>query len=119
MKIYFEDGELNCIEDLPYYENIYIKVDAAKGFSHCKSLLDTFNKNEDKFKYPIVVYTNSLLALNNDYAWDDKYDVPEIYIRNKDKNEDFIRIDKLTKKTLRKAHNIMKMYIAGAFRNEV
>lgn len=117
MMIYFEDGELTCIEDLPYYENIYIKVDAAKGFSHCKNILDTFKENEERLKFPIIVYTNSLLALNNDYAWNDEYNVPEIYIR--DKRRDFTRIDKLTQKALRKAHNIGKMYIAGAFRNEV
>lgn len=118
MKIYFEDGELDCIEDLPNYEIIYIKVDAAKGFSHCKNILDKFKENEQIFNFPIAVYTNSLLALNNDYAWDDKFDVPEIYIR-RNNSGNFIRIDKLTKKALRKAHNIMKMYIAGAFRNEV
>lgn len=108
MKIYFEDGELfrpNSI-DFTYH---YI-VDARYGYTKNISLL---NHIKD-FDSDGIVYTNSIIALNNHYAWNNEMNVPDIYII---KEDEFIRIDKLTNKALRKAHNIMKMYIAGAFNN--
>lgn len=111
MKIYFEDGELTE----PNSRNFRYRylIDAGYGFTKNNSLLNLIKEIDDKS----AIYTNSLLALNNDYAWNDELGVPEIYIRNS--NGNFTRIDKLTHKALRKAHCIMKMYITGAFRNEV
>lgn len=112
MKIYFEDGILGTIYEIDS-QNINFLLDATRGFSFCKAYLDAIKSFEESS----TVYTNSLLALNNEYVWNDELGVPEIYLRNKD--GEFVRIDKLTHKALRKEHNIMKMYIAGAFRNEV
>lgn len=111
MKIYFEDGTLDHWREIGVrIDNL---VDATCGFSSCKMALDRI-----RMYYNISsVYTNSLVALNNEYAWNDELGVPEIYIRNN--NREFTRIDKLTHKALRKEHNIMKMYMAGSFRNEV
>lgn len=111
MKIYFEDGELTE----PNSRNFRYRylIEAGYGCTKNKSLLNFIKETDNKS----AVYTNSLLALNNDYAWNNELGVPEIYIRNS--NGDFTRVDKLTHKALRKVHNIMKMYIAGAFRNEV
>lgn len=113
MKIYFEDGPLfRDRPGLPYGKYI-VDVDARNGYSKCKELLNKLKNNNLK---ETVVYTNTIISLNNDFAWNDELKVPEIYIRNK--NKKFERIDKLTNKKLRQAHNIMRMYIAGAFDGE-
>lgn len=115
MKIYFEDGKLkddNEIQrEIPHEINLVLN--AEYGFSFCKLALWKLQQTNNR----ATVYTNMITALNNDYAWNEEMDVPEIYIRNDDGK--FTRIDKLTKRALRKAHNIMRMYMAGAFRNEV
>ena len=108
MKIYFEDGELkNVLSELQY--KIDMILDAQYGFSFCETTLFELKQSN----YNAVVYTNMITALRNEYAWNNELNVPEIYIRNKDGV--FTRIDKLTYKALREAHNIMKMYIAGTF----
>ena len=110
MKIYFEDGELkNVFKEIP--ETVTLMLDAKYGFSECDySLWKLTNIN-----YDAVVYTNAITALSNRWAWNEELQVPEIYIR--DKNGVFTRIDQLTPKMLREGHNIMRMYIAGAFGN--
>ena len=108
MKIYFEDGELkNVLSELQY--KIDMILDAKYGFSFCDLALFELKQSNNK----AIVYTNSIMALSNEYAWNNELNVPEIYIRNKDGV--FTRIDKLTYKALREAHNITRMYIAGAF----
>lgn len=106
MKIYFEDGEL-------YSKNVNIEyhyiVDARRGYSNNMVLLDFINTYDNEAS----IYTNSLVALNNDYAWNRELKVPEIYLR---KDGKWVRIDKLTEKQLREAHNIMKMYMSGMFK---
>lgn len=106
MKIYFEDGEL-IKENIPCDCNNVI--DARWGFSYCVDVLERIKR----YAYNYNVYTNSIISLDNRYAWNKELEVPEIYIRNKDGV--FTRIDKLTDRWLREGHNIMKMYIAGEF----
>lgn len=111
MKIYFEDGKLkkNICDEIPYELNLFL--DATYGYEYCDNLLYKMKRyNKDA-----IVYTNVITALRNEYAWNKELKVPEIYIRNKDGI--FTRIDKLTNKELREAHNIMRMYIAGVFGN--
>ena len=108
MKIYFEDGELRPVwSEIPY--KIDVGIDARFGYSFCEDMLLTFKHNN----YDAVVYTNMITALRNEYAWNEELKVSEIYIRNKDGK--FTRINELTEKCLREGHNIMRMYIAGAF----
>lgn len=108
MKIYFEDGELkNVLSEIPC--NIDMILDAKHGYSFCDSILFELKQSN----YIAVVYTNMITALRNEYTWNNELKAPEIYIRNK--NGVFTRIDKLTNRELREAHNIMRMYIAGAF----
>ena len=107
MKIYFEDGELRgVLDEIPYS---FLPLDATYGFSFC----DNFLYKIKQINYDAVIYTNMITALRNEYAWNEELKVPEIYIRNK--NGVFTRIDELTAKELREGHNIMRMYIAGAF----
>ena len=113
MKIYFEDGKLFAFDLL----NVDYELNAEVGFSEVKLFLDKIKEYDKYDGTNSSVYTNSIIALDNNYAWNNKLGVSEIYIR--DKNKHFTRIDKLTHKALRREHNIMKMYIAGAFRNEV
>ena len=106
MKIYFEDGELHRPNNIDFkYKYI---VDAGSGYSNNDALLRVIKFTDNDAS----VYTNSLVALDNGFAWNEELKVPEIYLVRDDK---FIRIDELTEKELRKAHNIMKMYMAGVF----
>lgn len=108
MKIYFEDGQLVTSKYFPITD--YYKLDAADGPTHNRNMLDTIKEcSPDR-----VIYTNSLIALSNEYAWNEELEVPEIYIRAGE-HMNFHRIDELTERELRFAHNICKMYLAGSF----
>ena len=110
MKIYFEDGALkDAFKEIP--EKVTVMLDAKYGYNSCDHELWKLTK----INYNAVVYTNAITALSNRWAWNEELKVPEIYIRNKDGI--FTRIDELTPKMLREGHNIMRMYIAGAFGN--
>lgn len=115
MKIYFEDGRLLSGNEFAgefVNEKIgqFTRIDAADGYSNCEYALEKLRKeNKDA-----IVYTNYVRALSNFYAWNDDLKVPEIYLRA-GYNNAFIRIDKLTDRELRPAHNIEKMYVNHAF----
>lgn len=112
MKIYFEDGKLlNSIRLNFKYDFV---IDAKNGYSFCKNALTMLTHS-----YPeCIVYTNSIIALDNLYAWNDELGVPEIFMRAGE-HQVFHRIDELTQKELHKAHNIMKMYMGNAFSDPV
>ena len=108
MRIYFEDGKLRDIFQLPVKPNYFI--DAGNGITESIEALDTIKEiNTDA-----VVYTNTIVAFDNRYAWDEVLKVPDIYIRAGE-NMIFTRIDKLTKRDLKEGHNLAKMYVAGEF----
>ena len=108
MKIYFEDGQLAASDRLPI--DNYYDIDAKYGFSSNMAQLDTLLECEPD----ATVYTNSIFAFSNEYAWNEELKAPEVYIRAGESGE-FTRIDKLTTKELRYAHNLAKMYVAGTF----
>lgn len=108
MKIYFEDGDLIGIIRAP--ENYDYKVDAERGVTSNIIRLDALNE-----KHPdAVIYTNSIFAFHNMYAWNEELKAPEIYIRAGEAGT-WVRIDKLTNRELRQGHNLAKMYVAGEF----
>ena len=108
MKIYFEDGVLQFSQTLPFeYEH---RIDGQYGYSSNKNDLDYLLN----FKPSAIVYTNSLVALNSKYAWNTELGVPELYIRVGE-HDLFMRIDKLTNRELKQAHNLEKLYISGEF----
>lgn len=111
MKIYFEDGCLRNLNQLPV--NVDFTVDATFGVTENINTLRDFKLRNSK---DLIVYTNSIFAFSNQYAWNSELQAPEIYIRA---GEDmvFTRIDELTERELREGHNLAKMYVAGEFGN--
>lgn len=112
MKIYFEDGELVSSGYLPI--DRYIVVNAACGVTLNIRVLDDIKECEPN----ATIYTNSIFAFSNEYAWNEELNVPEIYIRAGE-HMVFTRIDKLTARELRRGHNLAHMYIAGEFEKGV
>ena len=110
MKIYFEDGKLRNLNQLPIH--IDFVIDATDGVNDNFKILDELNQREED----ITIYTNSIFAFSNQYAWNKELKVPEIYIRIGE-HMIFKRIDELTKRELREGHNLAKMYVAGEFDN--
>ena len=110
MRIYFEDGPLivNYTMILPP-EEPDIMLDAAEGVSHCINVLDNLLRNHKD----CVIYTNSIFAFSNHYAWNEKLQLPEIYIR--DRNGIFTNITNFTNRILREGHNLAKLYVGGEF----
>lgn len=108
MKIYFEDGQLRHVSRYP--DDVEFSVDAGNGVSACIELMDLFlRKRPDA-----IIRTNSIFAFNNMYAWNEELGVPEIYIRAGEA-ETWVRIDQLTHRELRRAHNLAHLYVAGEF----
>ena len=118
MIILFEDGPISHCNKL-VFDNFGEKpfiVDAGMGVSENINAFYCIKEHEKTLPINTLVFTNSLLGLNNEYAWNDELGVPMIYIKQKDGR--YARIDTLTDKALRKAHNIMKMYLAGKFKED-
>lgn len=115
MKIYFEDGEL--MREVQTAIGALFRVDGALGFSRNKEVLDIYNEYYKNTGKDVIIYTNSLVALSNKYCWNDDLKVPELYIRPGAGRKDFVRVDKLTNRALRQAHNLRKMYMANEFGN--
>ena len=112
MKIYFEDGQLNGFSnEIPI--RAYL-IDATYGYSANQRELDRLLDYAKTHITPVIVYTNSIIALSNKYCWDSELQLPELYLRES-KDGPFVRITNLTDKEIHKAHNLMQMYINGAF----
>lgn len=115
MKIFFEDGLLYNVVEVEgeiynyFDEDVEIDVvEAAHGVSYVTAHLNYFNSLENA-----AIYTNSILALDNKYAWNEELEVPEVYIRVG--KHLWKRIDALTDRELREGHNLAKLYLASEF----
>lgn len=105
MKIYFYDGNLEDWSDNPLE-----KIDAKYGPSaNQNKLSDLLWNNTDE------ILTNSLVALSHEYGWNHQENHTDIYLWV-DELHRFIRVDRLTIKYIRWAHNIEKMYLAGTLK---
>ena len=103
MKIYFEDGALTEVKF-----NYVVRIDAKDGFTKCmrtlEHLLDCgFVGN---------VYTNFAPAMRTEFSWDEDLKCPMVYLRV---DTGFRRIDTLTERELKRAHNIPHMWEMGEF----
>lgn len=107
MKIYFEDGILRSNNDLPVTPDHI--VDASDDVSQNMDMLYSLRMHEPS----CTVYTNSILAFSNRYAWNEELQIPEIYIRKE--NRAFVNITHFTNRELKGGHNLAKMYISGEF----
>lgn len=113
IKIYFEDGQLRKNpEDYGVPKDAHV-IDASEGYSNNKFELKEMLSLDELNECDIIVYTNSIAALSNDYCWSSESNAPELYLRTLDNK--FMRVDQLTDKEIRKAHNLMKMYMNRAF----
>lgn len=112
MKIYFEDGKINLNDTmiLPPEKPDYV-IDAGEGMSACIDTLYDLRKNHKD----CVVYTNSIFAFSNLYAWNEKLHRPEIYIR--DNNGSFTNICLLTNRELHEGLNLARLYAGGEFQH--
>lgn len=109
MKVYFEDGPLVNLKKLPIAPD-YI-IDVADGVSKNIEILTELYVNNRN----CIIYTNSILAFSNRYAWNDKLKVPEIFICNNEYGI-FTNICELTNRELREGLNLANLYIGGEFR---
>ena len=112
MKIYFYDGFLL---DAPRgaLNQPYTALDAAYGPTHNMRVLTDLQVDHQNW----AVLTNSLVALTHQFGWDEQEKHTDIYLWV-EQLKDYIRIDRLTQKEIRYAHNIEHMYIAGTFEYE-
>lgn len=108
MKIFFEDGTLRKPSQLPISPDFVIS--ASLGVTANINLLDQLAQE----KRELIIYTNSIFAFSNKYAWNEELNIPEIYIRAGN-HMIFTRIDNLTNRELKEGHNLAKMYISGEF----
>lgn len=118
MKIFFYDGNLSYFESA-YQQNaldskMSFVVDAKEGPTNVRKTLEDILKFNKAYSKNTCVLTNSTIALDNDFAWNTKLNKSEIYIW-RDHVADFVNVHDLTDKEIRFAHNIAKMYLAGAF----
>ena len=109
MKIYFVDGYLDkyLAEDIP---GKHTAINAGFGLTECKKYLDLFCDSDYDF-----VVTNSSLALDNKYVWNEELGVPELYLCPCGQ---WVRVDNLTNRNLTQGHNLFKLYMAGEFGQE-
>ena len=114
MKIYFEDGPLEDVSQLPFKPNWVISADDGISSNINTLEYERLREEDDFIADEYIIYTNSIVAFSNRYAWNEQLKVPEIYIRAGE-NQSFTRIDELTARELREGHYLAKMYLAGEF----
>lgn len=113
MQVYFEDGAIK-----PYFKYEWdFVIDARDGFTSNEQDFNYIKETQNS-RISTSVYTNSLVPLlyAGKYCWDDDTKTFELYMR-KGTDGHFTRIDELTQRELRIAHNIFHMYSGGEFRN--
>ena len=113
MKIYFYDGQLKNAS-FPYdlylvNERMISIIDARFGPKDNIKRLEELQKRKEQY-----ILTNSLVALSHAYGWNWVENHTDIYLWV-EKQHKYVRLDELTDREIRCAHNIEKMYLAGVF----
>ena len=109
MKILFFDGPIRNWSR-PASIEYHLTVDAAYGPADNEAVL----LEAHHYLNNAIILTNSLVALNHKYGWNKEDGCTDIYFYVESKH-DFVRCDELTEREIREGHNIMKMYLNGAF----
>ena len=110
MKILFYDGDIRWRACPTSFSN-YNRLNALWGYTDNIKELNTYR---EKFGEDTVILTNSLVALDHRYGWNEKENHTDIYFYVESKH-DFVRCDKLTEREIREGHDIMKMFMNGVF----
>lgn len=114
MKILFYDGNLDQFSDR-FLHSSGIKYEfpltAANGYS---SNVKALNDIVEDLGYNTTILTNSLVALDHRYGWNNEEGHTDIYFYVESKH-DFVRCDKLTEREIHEGHNIMKMFMNNEF----
>ena len=104
---------LKAIRD--FDEAIHIRfVSAVNGDSHAYALTEAYRKDNET---NIVITNSSLVFSFNKFSWNPETNRYDLWFWKDDDNMEvgeFVRIDALTQKDLRWAHNIWKMWRNGA-----
>lgn len=119
MKVLFYDGALDkdqlfaeCYLRTLWNTDIFY-VDAMFGPEAARVKLDMLLHREDCGKN-VAVITNSLMALDTKYCWNERIDSCELYFFIRSRGE-FVEAQDLTDKMLRRSNNFIQMYLNGAF----
>ena len=110
MKILFYDGDIRwwaC--PISFYN--YNRLNASGGYTNNIKALNLYR---DKLGEDTTILTNSLVALDHRYGWNEKENHTDIYFYVESKH-DFVRCDELTEREIREGHDIMKMFMNGDF----
>ena len=110
MKILFYDGDIRWWSRPTSFSD-YNKLNALGGYTNNIEELDAYM---EKLGKDTTILTNSIVALDHRYGWNEKENHTDIYFYVESKH-DFVRCDELTEKEIRKEHNIMKMFMNGVF----
>ena len=92
--------------------NNFFCIPAGNGYIKNMEARDDFLNKEGA-----VVFTNSIYFLSNDYFWDHNRNYPTIYMVKPGDHKVIRNIQAMTPKTLRFAHNIRRMFLAGEFQD--
>lgn len=110
MKILFYDGDIRWWTR-PSSFSYYNRLNASGGYTNN---IKELNAYRDAFGEDTIILTNSLVALDHQYGWNEKENHTDIYFYVESMH-DFVRCDKLTDREIRKVHNIREMFMNGAF----
>lgn len=113
MKILFYDGPIR-FWSRPTSFTHYNTVDAGAGYTNNARELESYQK---LWGDNTIVLTNSIIALDHRYGWNEKENHTDIYFYVESKH-DFVRCDKLTDREIREGHNIMTLFRGGEFDTE-
>ena len=113
MRIYFYDGDLkNAAFPQSLYNNKVHTLNVVDGRYGPKANTEQL---DETLKLPRqFILTNSLIALSHKYGWNEEENHTDIYLYVEELDK-YVRIDELTDKDIRYAHNIEKMYLSGVF----
>lgn len=112
MKIFFEAGQITFDGAWSIYDQYHVtpvEIDAGDGYyavrGNLAGTLECWRDGQN-----VAVYTNSVLALDNRYCWNEEEGICELYLKH---GGEWTRVDKITKRELRQGHNLFNLFVGG------